>query len=157
MGFKIALNALNGGRINIAACSLGGAKACLRLTHAYMHERKQFSHALSDFQALRFYFADMLTDFEAARLMVYRAADALDHGHEKAPMYCAMAKRLATDVAFKISDKAMQLHGGYGYLQDYPIERIFRDLRVHQILEGTNEIMREIIAKSGLDSLYSID
>ena len=157
MGFKIALNALNGGRINIAACSLGGAKACLRLTHAYMHERKQFSHALSDFQALRFYFADMLTDFEAARLMVYRAADALDHGHEKAPMYCAMAKRLATDVAFKISDKAMQLHGGYGYLQDYPIERIFRDLRVHQSLEGTNEIMREIIAKSGLDSLYSID
>ena len=157
MGFKIALSALNGGRINIAACSLGGAKACLRLTHAYMHERKQFSHTLSEFQALRFYFADMLTDFEAARLMVYRAADALDHGHDKAPMYCAMAKRLATDVAFKISDKAMQLHGGYGYLCEYPIERLFRDLRVHQILEGTNEIMREIIAKAGLDSLYSID
>ncbi len=157
MGFKIALSALNGGRINIAACSLGGAKACLRLTHAYMHERKQFSHTLSEFQALRFYFADMLTAFEAARLMVYRAADALDHGHDKAPMYCAMAKRLATDVAFKISDKAMQLHGGYGYLCEYPIERLFRDLRVHQILEGTNEIMREIIAKAGLDSLYSID
>lgn len=157
MGFKIAVKALNGGRINIAACSLGGAKACLRLTHAYLHERKQFDRKLSSFQALRFYFADMLTDFEAARLMVYRAADALDHGHEKAPMYCAMAKRLATDVAFKISDKAMQLHGGYGYLCDYPVERFFRDLRVHQILEGTNEIMREIIAKSALDADDSID
>lgn len=156
MGFKIALNALNGGRINIAACSLGGAAACLRLTQSYMNERKQFGKCLSELQALRFYFADMITDFETARLMVYRAADALDTGHPDAPMYCAMAKRLATDVAFHISDKAMQLHGGYGYLRDYHIERIFRDLRVHQILEGTNEIMREIIAKAALDENYSI-
>ena len=157
MGFKIALNALNGGRINIAACSLGGATACLRLTQAYLHERKQFGKSLSKMQALRFYFADMLTDFEAARLMVYRAADALDKASPQAPMYCAMAKRLATDVAFRISDKAMQLHGGYGYLEEYQIERIFRDLRVHQILEGTNEIMREIIAKASLDDAYFIE
>ncbi len=157
MGFKIALNALNGGRVNIAACSLGGATACLRLTQSYMLERKQFGKSLSELQALRFYFADMITSFDAARLMVYRAADALDKNDPKAPMYCAMAKRLATDTAFQISDKAMQLHGGYGYLRDYQIERIFRDLRVHQILEGTNEIMREIIAKSVLDEDYYID
>lgn len=157
MGFKIALNALNGGRVNIASCSLGGATACLRLTQTYLHERQQFGKPLSQMQALRFYFADMLTDFEAARLMVYRAADALDKEDKQAPMYCAMAKRLATDIAFKISDKAMQLHGGYGYLHDYQIERLFRDLRVHQILEGTNEIMREIIAKACLDDEYFID
>ncbi|STX50879.1 Acyl-CoA dehydrogenase [Legionella busanensis] len=157
MGFKIALNALNGGRVNIASCSLGGATACLRLAQAYLKERKQFGKPLTQMQALRFYFADMLTDFEAARLMVYRAADALDKQDKQAPMYCAMAKRLATDVAFRISDKAMQLHGGYGYLHDYQIERIFRDLRVHQILEGTNEIMREIIAKSVLDEEFFID
>ncbi len=156
MGFKIALNALNGGRINIAACSLGGALACLRLTQSYMNERKQFGQPLTKMQALRFYFADMLTDFEAARLMVYRAATALDNNDANAPMYCAMAKRLATDVAFRISDKAMQLHGGYGYLREYQIERIFRDLRVHQILEGTNEIMREIIAKISLDESFEI-
>ncbi|WP_028389556.1 acyl-CoA dehydrogenase family protein [Legionella fairfieldensis] len=156
-GFKIALNALNGGRVNIASCSLGGATACLRLTQNYLHERRQFGKSLTQMQALRFYFADMLTDFEAARLMVYRAADALDKNEPQAPMYCAMAKRLATDVAFRISDKAMQLHGGYGYLQDYQIERLFRDLRVHQILEGTNEIMREIIAKASLDEDYFID
>ena len=157
LGFKIALNALNGGRVNIAACSLGGALTCLRLSQSYMQERKQFGKKLSAMQALRFYFADLITDFNAARLMVYRAADALDRNDPKAPMYCAMAKRLATDTAFKISDKAMQIHGGYGYLQDYQIERIFRDLRVHQILEGTNEIMREIIAKSTLDDEYNID
>jgi butyryl-CoA dehydrogenase len=157
MGFKIALNALNGGRVNIAACSLGGATACLRRTQSYLHERKQFGKPLSEMQALRFYFAEMLMDFEAARLMVYRAADALDKQDPKAPMYCAMAKRLATDTAFRISDKAMQLHGGYGYLRDYQIERIFRDLRVHQILEGTNEIMREIVAKAVLDEDYYID
>lgn len=157
MGFKIALNALNGGRVNVASCSLGGALACLRLTQTYMHERKQFGKSLTKMQALRFYFADMLTDYEAARLMVYRAATAMDNNDVNAPMYCAMAKRLATDVAFRISDKAMQLHGGYGYLRDYQIERIFRDLRVHQILEGTNEIMREIIAKASLDEEYFID
>ena len=157
MGFKIALSALNGGRVNIASCSLGGALACLRLTQSYLKERKQFGKSLTKMQSLRFYFADMLTDFEAARLMVHRAADALDKNDKNAPMYCAMAKRLATDVAFQISDKAMQLHGGYGYLHDYQIERIFRDLRVHQILEGTNEIMREIIAKSSLDDEFLID
>ncbi|KTD29402.1 MULTISPECIES: acyl-CoA dehydrogenase family protein [Legionella] len=157
MGFKIALNALNGGRVNIASCSLGGALACLRLTQKYLQERIQFGKPLSKIQALRFYFADMLTDYEAARLMVFRAADALDKNDPHAPMYCAMAKRLATDVAFRISDKAMQLHGGYGYLHDYQIERIFRDLRVHQILEGTNEIMREIVAKASLDEEYFID
>lgn len=156
-GFKIALNALNGGRINIAACSLGGAMACMRLTQAYLHERKQFGQSLSALQALRFYFSDMLTKFDAARLLVYRAANALDQGDSKAPMYCAMAKRYATDVAFQIADKAMQLHGGYGYLQDYQVERIFRDLRVHQILEGTNEIMREIIAKTTLDHEFMIE
>lgn len=157
MGFKIALNALNGGRVNIASCSLGGALACLRLSQAYLHDRKQFGKSLSQMQALRFYFADMLTDYEAARLMVYRAAAAMDKEDVKAPMYCAMAKRFATDVAFKICDKAMQLHGGYGYLRDYQIERIFRDLRVHQILEGTNEIMREIVAKATLDEEFYID
>ncbi|MHA3233821.1 acyl-CoA dehydrogenase family protein [Legionella pneumophila] len=157
MGFKIALNALNGGRVNIASCSLGGALACLRMSQSYMHERKQFGKPLTQMQALRFYFADMLTDYEAARLMVYRAAAAMDNDDPNAPMYCAMGKRLATDVAFRISDKAMQLHGGYGYLRDYQIERIFRDLRVHQILEGTNEIMREIIAKASLDEEYFIE
>ena len=157
MGFKIALSALNGGRINIAACSLGGALACLRLSQAYLIERKQFQQTLSKLQALRFYFADMLTEFTAARMMVYRAAHDLDRQDPEAPLSCAMAKRMATDIAFQISDKALQLHGGYGYLSDYKIERIFRDLRVHQILEGTNEIMREIIAKTVLDTDFSIE
>ena len=157
MGFKIALNALNGGRINIASCSLGGALACLRKAQVYMDERKQFKKQLKQMQGLRFYFADMLTEFQAARLMVYRAADALDNKLAEAPMYCAMAKRFATDVAFRISDKTMQLHGGYGYLRDYQIERIFRDLRVHQILKGTNEIMREIIAKASLDDELALN
>lgn len=157
MGFKIALNALNGGRINIASCSLGGALTCLRLTQQYLRERHQFGKALIQMQALRFYFSDMLTHFNAARLMVYQAAWALDKQDPQAPAYCAMAKRFTTDIAFQISDKAMQMHGGYGYLKDYQIERIFRDLRVHQILEGTNEIMREIIAKSTLDDIdYTI-
>ncbi|QDP73025.1 acyl-CoA dehydrogenase [Legionella israelensis] len=156
MGFKIALNALNGGRVNIAACSLGGAAKCLKLTQSYLGDRYQFGEPLKEKQALRFYFADMLTDYEAARLMVYRAAVAMDNFDPHSPVYCAMAKRLATDVAFQISDKALQLHGGYGYLRDYQIERIFRDLRVHQILEGTNEIMREIIAKATLNEKYDI-
>ena len=156
MGFKMALHALNGGRVNIAACSLGGALACLRLTQRYLHERRQFGKELAEFQALRFQVADMFTDFEAARLMMYRAADALDRDSPKAPLYCAMAKRQATDTAFQISDKAMQLHGGYGCLNDYPLERFFRDLRIHQVVEGTNEIMREIISKSVLDEAYVI-
>lgn len=146
-GFKIALSALNGGRINIAACSLGGARACLSLARNYMDERQQFGKKLSGFQALQFKIADMATHLDAARLMVLRAADALDHGHPETPMYCAMAKRFATDTGFSICNDALQIYGGYGYLRDYPIERYFRDLRVHQILEGTNEIMRVIIAK----------
>ncbi|MBA3661800.1 MAG: acyl-CoA dehydrogenase family protein [Gammaproteobacteria bacterium] len=146
-GFKMALSALNGGRVNIAACSLGGAKKCLALSRDYLLEREQFKQKLAQFEALQFRIADMLTELESARLMVYRAASALDHHDQEAMMYCAMAKRLATDLGFKICDQALQLFGGYGYIQDYPIERYFRDLRVHQILEGTNEIMRLIIAR----------
>lgn len=156
MGFKIALHALNGGRVNIGACSLGGALACLRLTQKYLHERRQFGKELAEFQALRFQFADMFTAFESARLMVYRAASALDIDDPKAALYCAMAKQQATDAAFYISDQAMQLHGGYGCLKDYPLERFFRDLRIHQVVEGTNEIMREIISNSVLDEAYVI-
>ncbi|MDF1683818.1 MAG: acyl-CoA dehydrogenase family protein [Legionellaceae bacterium] len=155
-GFKIALHALNGGRVNIAACSLGGALACLRLVQKYLHERHQFGKELADFQALRFQVADMFTAFESARLMTYRAARALDLGDPKAALYCAMAKQQATDTAFQISDKAMQLHGGYGCLKDYPLERFFRDLRINQVVEGTNEIMREIVSKSVLDEAYVI-
>lgn len=146
-GFKIALNALNGGRINIAACSLGGAKACLGLAKNYMTERKQFGKTLSEFQALQFKLADMATELEAARLMTYRAADAVDKNHPEAAYFCAMAKRFATDIGFNVCNNALQIYGGYGYLKEYPIERYMRDTRVHQILEGTNEIMRTIIAK----------
>lgn len=149
-GFKMALSALNGGRINIAACSLGGAQACLDHTKRYLHERTQFKQPLVQFEALQFRYADMLTSLEAARLLTYRAAFALDTEDPNAIALCAMAKRYATDAAFEIANGAMQLHGGYGYLNDYPIERYFRDLRVHSILEGTNEIMRLIIAKHTL-------
>lgn len=153
-GFNIALSALNGGRLNIAACSLGGAKACLRYAKNHLHERQQFNKKLMEFQALQFKFADMFTHLEAARLMVHRAAHALDQKNSSAPMYCAMAKRLATDTGFQICHEALQLFGGYGYMCEYPIERYFRDLRVHQILEGTNEIMRLIIARSVLDEKF---
>ncbi|MCL5272956.1 MAG: acyl-CoA dehydrogenase family protein [Gammaproteobacteria bacterium] len=146
-GFKIALSALNGGRINIAACSLGGAKQCLSMVRTHMQERKQFKKTLSQMDALQFRVADMLTDLEASRLLTYRAATALDAHDPQTIMYCAMAKRLSTDLCFNICNQALQLYGGYGYIQDYPIERYFRDLRVHQILEGSNEIMRLIIAK----------
>lgn len=146
-GFKIALSALNGGRVNIAACSLGGAKYCLQQTREYMLTRKQFKQSLAEFEALQFRMADMLTDLDCSRLLVYRAALALDHKDKHAIRYCAMAKRMATDLCFEICNQALQLHGGYGYIRDYNIERYFRDLRVHQILEGTNEIMRVIIAK----------
>lgn len=146
-GFKIALSALNGGRINIAACSLGGAKQCLMLARQYMQERSQFKKNLSAMESLQFRIADMATEVEASRLLIYRAAFALEQDDPQAVMYCAMAKRLATDLGFNICNQALQLYGGYGYIQDYPIERYFRDLRVHQILEGTNEIMRLIIAK----------
>jgi len=146
-GFRIAMKGLDGGRINIAACSLGGARACLEASRAYLGERSQFGRKLAEFQALQFRLADMATELDAARLMVHRAADALDRGSADATLYCAMAKRFATDIGFQICDQALQLHGGYGYLRDFPIERYFRDLRVHQILEGTNEIMRVIIAR----------
>lgn len=149
-GFKMALSALNGGRVNIAACSLGGARACLNQTKQYLHERSQFKQPLAHFEALQFRFADLLTELEAARLLTYRAAYALDTHDSNAILYCAMAKRYTTDACFHISSEAMQLHGGYGYLTDYPIERYFRDLRVHPILEGSNEIMRLIIAKHSL-------
>lgn len=155
-GFKIALSALNGGRINIAACSLGGAKHCLNITRSYMLERKQFKHKLADFEALQFRYADMFTDFEAARLMVYRAATALDRKDPQAPVYCAMAKRYATDLGFNICNQALQLHGGYGYIREYAVERFFRDLRVHQILEGTNEIMRLIIARNVFSDTFEL-
>jgi hypothetical protein len=147
-GFKIAMAGLDGGRINIAACSLGGAAAALDASLAYTAERKQFGQRLADFQALQFRLADMATELEAARLMVWQAAAKLDAAAPDKTAACAMAKRFATDACFDIVNQALQLHGGYGYLKDFPIERILRDLRVHQILEGTNEIMRVIISRS---------
>jgi alkylation response protein AidB-like acyl-CoA dehydrogenase len=146
-GFRIAMQGLDGGRHNIAACSLGGARACLEAARAHMLERRQFGQRLADFQALQFRLADMATELEAARLMVHRAAAKLDAGDADATVFCAMAKRFATDTGFQVANEALQLHGGYGYIRDYPIERIVRDLRVHQILEGTNEVMRVIIAR----------
>ena len=146
-GFKIAMMGLDGGRLNIAACALGGASLALETARAYLETRKQFGRTLSQFQALQFTIADMATELEAARLMVRRAAAALDAKAPDATKLCAMAKRFATDAAFGVANQALQLHGGYGYLKDYPLERIVRDLRVHQILEGTNEIMRVIIAR----------
>ncbi len=146
-GFKIAMAGLDGGRINIASCSLGGAGFALDTAKTYLETRKQFGQALKEFQGLQWRFADMATDLDAARLMVRRAAHALDNKNPKATQYCAMAKRFATDAGFEVANQALQLHGGYGYLRDYPLERIVRDLRVHQILEGTNEIMRVITAR----------
>ncbi|TWB24581.1 hypothetical protein FBZ89_101207 [Nitrospirillum amazonense] len=146
-GFGIAMKGLDGGRINIASCSLGGARACLDLATRYMGEREAFGRKLADFQALQFRLADMATELEAARLMVHRAAAALDAGDPEASTWCAMAKRFATDVGFQVCNEALQLHGGYGYIREYPVERYVRDVRVHQILEGTNEIMRLIIAR----------
>ena len=146
-GFKIAMRGLDGGRVNIAACSLGAARACLERATAYLQERRQFGRKLADFQALQFRLADMATELDAARLMVHRAAASLDAQAPDATLHCAMAKRFATDIGFKVVNEALQLHGGYGYIQDYGIERYLRDCRVHQILEGTNEIMRVIIAR----------
>jgi len=146
-GFKIAMAGLDGGRVNIAACALGAARACYERARAHLLERRQFGQRLAEFQALQFRLADMATELEAARLMVWRAADQLDRGAPEATMACAMAKRFATDVAFEVCNNALQLHGGYGYIKDYEIERYLRDVRVHQILEGTNEIMRLIIAR----------
>jgi alkylation response protein AidB-like acyl-CoA dehydrogenase len=148
IGFRIAMAGLDGGRLNIAACSLGGAQAALDKALAYAGERKAFGRTLSDFQALQFRLADMATELEAARTFLWRAASALDAKAPDATKLCAMAKRFCTDAGFEIANQALQLHGGYGYLADYGIEKIVRDLRVHQILEGTNEIMRVIIARA---------
>ena len=147
MGFTLAMKGLNGGRINIGACSLGGATEAYETAKEYVGSRKQFGRELAQFQVTQFKLADMATELEASRLMLYRAAASVDAGDPSAAKYCAMAKRFATDACFDIANQALQLHGGYGYLKDYPLERIVRDLRVHQILEGTNEIMRVIIAK----------
>lgn len=146
-GFRFAMMGLDGGRLNIAACSLGGAGLALDTAKAYVRSRQQFGRPLGDFQGVGFKLADMATELEAARLMVLRGAAALDAGDADATRLCAMAKRFATDAGFSVANQALQLHGGYGYLKDYPLERIVRDLRVHQILEGANEIMRVIIAR----------
>lgn len=146
-GFRIAMMGLDGGRINIGACSVGTARAALEEVMQYAKDRKQFGRAIADFQASQFKLADMATELEAARLMIRSAADALDRKEPRATMLCAMAKRFATDAGSKIANDALQLHGGYGYLRDFPAERHVRDLRVHQILEGTNEIMRVIVSR----------
>jgi alkylation response protein AidB-like acyl-CoA dehydrogenase len=146
-GFRIAMAGLDGGRLNIAACSLGGAQFCLDRTVDYMKERKQFGARLADFQALAFRVADYATDLEAARLLLHRAALAVTHAEPGATRLAAMAKRLATDTGFEVVNGCLQLHGGYGYLRDHPIERVLRDVRVHQILEGTNEVMRVIVSR----------
>ncbi|WP_442906914.1 acyl-CoA dehydrogenase family protein [Kitasatospora sp. NBC_01246] len=146
-GFRIAMGGLNGGRLGIAACSLGGAQSALERAVAYLADREAFGARLLHAQALQFRLADMATELEAARALVWRAAAALDRGDRRAPQLCAMAKRHATDTGFDVANQALQLHGGYGYLAEYGIEKIVRDLRVHQILEGTNEIMRVIVAR----------
>jgi butyryl-CoA dehydrogenase len=147
IGFRVAMAGLDGGRLNIGACSLGGAQAALDAALAYTRERKAFGKRLDEFQALQFRLADMATELEAARVFLYSAAAAYDRGDADVTMRCAMAKRVATDVGFEVANQALQLHGGYGYLSEYGIEKIVRDLRVHQILEGTNEIMRLIVAR----------
>ncbi len=150
-GFKIAMKGLDGGRINIGICSVGCAQAALNATHKYMNDRKQFGKLLKEFQALQFQVADLFTDLIAARQMVRLAAWKLDNKDPQAAVYCAMAKKFASDKGFEICNAAIQLHGGYGYTQEYPVERNMRDSRVHQILEGTNEIMRVIISRKVLD------
>jgi alkylation response protein AidB-like acyl-CoA dehydrogenase len=147
-GFKIAMAGLDGGRLNIAACSLGGAQTALDKSLAYMKERRAFGKRLDEFQALQFRLADMATELEVSRTFLWRAAAALDRGEPNATVLCAMAKRFVTDACFEAANEALQLHGGYGYLAEFGIEKIVRDLRVHQILEGTNEIMRLIVARS---------
>jgi len=146
-GFRIAMAGLDGGRINIGACSLGGAHRCLDEAIAYTKERHQFGQAIADFQNTQFTLADMATDLEAARALLYMAAAKVTEGAADKTKFAAMAKRLSTDSGSAIVDSALQLHGGYGYLQDYPIERFWRDLRVHSILEGTNQVMRMIVGR----------
>jgi alkylation response protein AidB-like acyl-CoA dehydrogenase len=150
-GFAIAMKGLDGGRVNIAACSVGAAQGALSAALAYAQERRQFGRTLADFQNTQFKLADMATELVAARQMVRLAASRLDAGAGSATLYCAMAKRLATDLGFSICNEALQIHGGYGYIREYPLERYLRDARVHQILEGTNEIMRVIIARRMLN------
>ena len=150
-GFKIAMRGLDGGRINIAACSLGAAQTALDHAQAYVQERRQFGQPIAAFQALQFKLADMATELVAARQMVRLAASKLDSDDPDKTVYCAMAKRFATDIGFRVCNEALQLHGGYGYLREYPLERLLRDARVHQILEGTNEIMRVIVARRILE------
>jgi alkylation response protein AidB-like acyl-CoA dehydrogenase len=150
-GFRIAMKGLDGGRVNIATCSVGAAQGALDAARGYLQDRRQFGQPLAGFQALQFKLADMATELVAARQMVRMAASRLDAGHPDATTYCAMAKRFATDVGFDVCNEALQLHGGYGYLADFPLERLVRDTRVHQILEGTNEIMRVIVARKLLD------
>ena len=150
-GFKIAMKGLNGGRINIATCSVGAAQGAVEYSQRYMNEREQFGQPLSSFQALRFKIADMVTEVTASRQMVRLAAFKLDQKEPQAPIYCAMAKRLATDLCFEVCNQAIQIYGGYGYIKEYPVERLMRDARVHQILEGTNEIMRVILSRSILE------
>ena len=146
-GFRFAMSGLDGGRINIGACSLGAAWSALDKSRAYLFERTAFGRRIADLQALQFKIADMATELDAARLLIYRAADALDRADPQATMYSAMAKRMATDLAFGVCNEALQIHGGYGYLKDFGLEKLVRDLRVHQILEGSNEIMRVVIAR----------
>jgi alkylation response protein AidB-like acyl-CoA dehydrogenase len=153
-GFKIAMKGLDGGRINIAACSLGGARFCLDKAITHAKERKQFGQPIADFQAIQFKMSDMATELEAARLMVHQAAFKLTQGAPDGSAKAAMAKQFATDAGFRIVNEALQIHGGYGYIKEYPIERFVRDLRVHQILEGTNEIMRVIVARHLLSDTY---
>jgi len=150
-GFRIAMKGLDGGRINIATCSVGAAQGALDAARRYLHERQQFGKPIASFQALQFKLADMATELVAARQMVRLAAAKLDAGHADASTYCAMAKRFATDAGFNVCNDALQLHGGYGYLSEFPLERLVRDTRVHQILEGTNEIMRVIVARKLLE------
>ncbi|MDH1108309.1 isobutyryl-CoA dehydrogenase [Pseudomonas otitidis] len=156
-GFVYAMKGLDGGRLNIASCSLGAAQAALEQSLRYVEERRQFDKPLASFQALQFKLADMLTDLTASRQMVRLAAHRLDQRHPEASLYCAMAKRFATDQCFEVCNQALQLHGGYGYLNDYPLERWVRDTRVHQILEGTNEIMRVITARRLLEQGGTLD
>ncbi|XAH21087.1 acyl-CoA dehydrogenase family protein [Xylophilus sp. GW821-FHT01B05] len=150
-GFKIAMKGLDGGRINIATCSVGAAQGALAAAQRHLHQRQQFGKPLAEFQALQFKLADMATELVAARQMVRLAASKLDAGHPDASTYCAMAKRFATDAGFAVCNEALQIHGGYGYIREYPLERLVRDTRVHQILEGTNEIMRVIVARRMLE------
>jgi alkylation response protein AidB-like acyl-CoA dehydrogenase len=152
VGFKIAMAGLDGGRLNIGACSIGGGQSALDKAIAYMRERKAFGRRIADFQALQFRVADIATSLETARSILWRAASALDEKSPEATRLCAMAKQIATDTGFNAANDALQLFGGYGYLADYGVEKIVRDLRVHQILEGTNEIMRVIVARGLIEN-----